>query len=103
MRRVGIATLAVAALLTVVSLLPVTEATDGIRMAILLPGLLASALFWPQGAHTGAGSSAIGVWLMFGTMYVAAGVFWAFIVWSLWAIVAKLRRHRVSVQVSRED
>ena len=55
---------------------------------ILFPGLIVSAIFWPEGLHSGMRD--VGVWMMFAVMYAISTIFWAIIIYALQAIARAL-------------
>lgn len=72
--------------------LPATEATEAAQTVIIGPGLLIAGLFWPEGAHSGMGSSVAGVWLMFTVFYLVAFAFWSAVLYAVLTALFNMRR-----------
>ncbi len=87
--RVGIA-LAVSTFL-VISAAALPKSISPLAV-VLLPGLMASAVFWSEGLHSGMTDT--GVWVMFSVMYAVSVTFWTIVAYSALTIVHKWFRTR---------
>ena len=58
---------------------------------LLTPGVLFSALFWPQGIHSGSGLGTMGFILFVSCIWIGNFLFWSGITYASMALIAKLR------------
>lgn len=80
MTRRRLAVSFIASVLLVAAAAAVPRATgawgERLQVFVLFPGFVPASVAWPEGAHTGAGATTAGVWIMFATVYVGAVLFW---------------------------